>query len=153
VRAWRLTPTRHVDTAFTGNGAALYGGRWNRQGEAVVYLSTSLALATLEVIVHATGAFIAHTAIEVELPDAALERLDVSLLPVDWGGDERLTQGIGGRWLARTDRLGTALLVPSVVVDPRALSERNLVVDPVGSAAASIVEVQRFDVVIDARLQ
>ena len=35
--AWRLTPTRHLDTALTGYGASLYGGRWNRQGTAVVY--------------------------------------------------------------------------------------------------------------------
>ena len=37
---------------MTGKGAELSGGRWNRVGTALVYASTSRALACLETVVH-----------------------------------------------------------------------------------------------------
>ncbi|MCU1359081.1 MAG: hypothetical protein JWN99_370 [Ilumatobacteraceae bacterium] len=146
---WRLTPTRHVDTAFTGYGASLYGGRWNRQGTAVVYLASSLALATLEVVVHATGALVPHTAIQLELPDDQVDLIETGALPVQWQHDEPATQQFGAAWAA-SGRL--AMAVPSVVVDARAPGERNLVVAPSHPAWAHVFERQRFDLTIDARL-
>jgi RES domain-containing protein len=147
--AWRLTPTRHVGTALTGTGASLYGGRWNRRGTPAVYLATSLALATLEVVVHATGGLVPHIAIELELPDDQVDWFEAADLPHDWMHDETSTQHVGSSWLA-TGRL--ALAVPSVVVDARAAGERNLVVAPTHARWGQVVERQRFDVTIDARL-
>lgn len=149
MRAWRLTPSRHAATAFSGVGASLYGGRWNRQGTAVVYLSSSLALATLEVVVHLTGGLVPYTAIEVEVPDARIEPLDLATLPAGWADDEVVTQRLAAPWLA-SDRL--ALAVPSVLVDPRAPGERNVVLNPASAAWAEVVEVQRFGCTVDARL-
>lgn len=34
---WRITDRRHVKDAFSGEGARLYGGRWNFPGTPVVY--------------------------------------------------------------------------------------------------------------------
>ena len=53
--AWRLVHKRKVDEAFTGTGSRHYGGRWNYKGIGVVYVSDSLALAALEIIVHAVS--------------------------------------------------------------------------------------------------
>lgn len=147
--AWRLTPTRHADTALTGYGASLYGGRWNRQGTAVVYLASSLALATLEVVVHMTGGLVPHTAIQFDLPDDEVDMLELDELPSHWADDESVTQQAGGAWMT-VGRL--ALAVPSAVVDPRAAGERNLVVVPAHARWSRLVERQRFDVTIDARL-
>lgn len=147
--AWRLTPSRHAATALTGYGAALYGGRWNRQGAAVVYLSASLALATLEVVVHLTGGLLSHTAIALELPDHEIDELPIDGLPGGWENDEPVTQAIGGEWLGRR-RL--ALAVPSALVAPRALAERNLLIDPSHPSWSAIREVDRFETEIDARL-
>lgn len=52
VQAWRIVPERRAETAFDGEGARLYGGRWNSAGRAAVYLAASRALAALEVLVH-----------------------------------------------------------------------------------------------------
>ena len=49
IRAWRIVKARHALRAFTGEGAHLYGGRWNSPGVAVVYTAGSAALATLDV--------------------------------------------------------------------------------------------------------
>ena len=38
--------------AFSGEGARLYGGRWNSPGIPMVYVAESQALAVLEVLVH-----------------------------------------------------------------------------------------------------
>jgi RES domain-containing protein len=52
ISAWRITKQKHVKSAFSGEGARLYGGRWNSQGVPVVYVAQSQALAVLEVLVH-----------------------------------------------------------------------------------------------------
>ena len=56
MRVFRICRKAHA--AFDGEGARLYGGRWNRRGTAVVYASESLALAALELLVHAEPALL-----------------------------------------------------------------------------------------------
>lgn len=50
--AYRIVAPRWVSTAFSGEGARRYGGRWNSPGRPVVYLAGSRALAALELLVH-----------------------------------------------------------------------------------------------------
>lgn len=50
--AYRIVAPRWVATAFSGEGARRYGGRWNSPGRPVVYLAGSRALAALELLVH-----------------------------------------------------------------------------------------------------
>ena len=50
--AWRLTATSRATTWDDGEGAYLYGGRWNSKGVRAVYCSLDAATATLEVAVH-----------------------------------------------------------------------------------------------------
>jgi RES domain-containing protein len=49
--AWRICKARYATRAFDGEGARVYGGRWNSPGTRVAYASESVALATLEVLV------------------------------------------------------------------------------------------------------
>jgi RES domain-containing protein len=44
-QAWRIVKEKHAATAFDGEGAWLYGGRWNSPGRRVVYTSAALSLA------------------------------------------------------------------------------------------------------------
>jgi RES domain-containing protein len=55
-RAFRLVKARHARHAFDGEGARLYGGRWNAPGLALVYASESVSLAALELLVHLESA-------------------------------------------------------------------------------------------------
>lgn len=52
LRAFHLHKARYADQAFSGQGARLAGGRWNRPGTPMVYCAESLALATLEILVN-----------------------------------------------------------------------------------------------------
>ncbi len=117
-RAFRLCKTKFLTSAFSGEGARLNGGRWNSPGLAVVYTSSSLSLATLEVLVHLEDpdAFARlFSWIPLEIPENTIETLDESKLPTGWCADETSisSRSIGDAWL-RT--LRTAVLaVPSVI--------------------------------------
>ena len=50
--SYRVVKEKYLDSAFDGEGARLYGGRWNSKGVPVVYTSDSLALCSLELFVH-----------------------------------------------------------------------------------------------------
>ena len=84
--AFRLYKSVHAATAMTGDGAKKFGGRWNHEGLAVVYCSSSLALAQLETLVHLNGPLRpgGFESLEIDFPSGCwkvgnvLEKGDVS---------------------------------------------------------------------------
>jgi RES domain-containing protein len=127
VRVWRICRKAHA--AFDGEGARRAGGRWNRRGTAVVYASESLALAALELLVHAAPSLLPEdlVAIAADVPDSvAIETLEVKDLPRDWRAypapDALAERGSAWAGSGRT----AVLAVPSAVV-PR---ERNFLIHP-----------------------
>jgi RES domain-containing protein len=150
MRVWRLVSKQFADTAFDGEGAARYTGRWNPRGVRMVYTADSLALATLELSVHLAGARVVYTAIEVEIADTAVDELGPRQLTRGWQDDESVTQQIGEKWARSFTSL--ALLVPSILVDPRS-GERNLLFNPAHPQNESVIEIQRFEIVLDERLR
>ncbi len=49
---WRICAAKYQDSAFSGLGGLYVSGRWHQRGNKVVYTAESLALATLEILVH-----------------------------------------------------------------------------------------------------
>lgn len=128
---WRLALARHA--ALDGEGARLFGGRWNSPGTAVVYAATHVSLALLEQLVHLSASLLPESfrAFAVELPD------DVGIehaAPDQPLHDVEVTRRIGDLWAASLR--SAALLVPSVIVpallDPGgiATTERNVLLNP-----------------------
>jgi RES domain-containing protein len=150
MKVWRLVSTAFATSAFDGEGAARYTGRWNPRGVRMVYTADSLALATLELSVHLAGARVEYAAIEVEIADEWITDLRPRQLTSGWADDIGLTQRLGERWVRSSSSL--ALGVPSSLVDPRS-GERNVLINPVHPQQDSIVELQRFEIVIDERLR
>jgi RES domain-containing protein len=117
IRAFRLCKTRHAATAFTGEGARLNGGRWNSPGNAVVYTSSSLSLATLEVLVHledpeVLGKRFSWTPLDI--PPEMVETVKTESLPDGWSEPSgRVSRTVGDAWLA--SYRSAALAVPSAV--------------------------------------
>lgn len=118
ISVWRFLKQKHAGTAFSGEGAKLYGGRWNQQGVACVYASDALSLAVIEQLVHIKPEDIIildYCSIKVEIPDSvAIEEL--KNLPAGWDADPapEATKNIGTDWL-HSDR--TAVLkVPSSII-------------------------------------
>lgn len=118
IRAFRLCKTRHMAGAFTGEGARINGGRWNSPGKAMVYTSSSLSLATLEVLVHLEDPEVLGNLFSwasLEIPPDLLETLKPETLPAGWNDDEssRITRALGDAWLG--SMRSAVLAIPSVV--------------------------------------
>ena len=116
--AWRIVKRRHADRAFDGDGARRHGGRWNSPGRAVVYVSESRALATLEVLAglgspELTQAFVL---IGVELDEGLVAHLPATALPDGWRDHPPTpaSQAVGDRWL--DEGAWPVLRVPSALV-------------------------------------
>lgn len=131
MRVWRLALGRYRE--IDGEGARLFGGRWNNPGIQVVYAATHVSLALLEQLVHLNPARLPPglRAFAIEIPEAAgIEIASGSALPDDTEACRRF----GDKW-ARSSR-SAALIVPSAVVpatlDPAAIrtAERNVVLNP-----------------------
>lgn len=156
-RVWRIgtdTPDYGADDR-SGQGAALTSGRWNREGRAVLYTSTSRALACLETLVHLGGAVplpLNRYLVEFTLPDEAWQArvtfdrearahvgwdaVPAGLVSLDWGT----------AWL----EAGRSLLavVPSIVVP----EEDNVLINPAHPAAATLTVVKQRAWRYDLRL-
>lgn len=149
MNVWRLVATAYANSAFDGEGAARYTGRWNPRGVRMVYTADSLALATLELTVHLAGARVAYTAIEVAIDDALIGIVSREQLLTDWPTDTARTQRLGEQWARSFASL--ALRVPSSLVDARS-GEGNVLISPAHPQHGSIEELQRFEVLLDERL-
>ena len=129
LNAFRLVKTRYLSTAFSGDGAREFGGRWNNPGVPVVYLASSRALAALEIIVHLEdGRLLADSFsfIPVVIPESLVEYFDVRRLPVQWDAPAPTfaSQSVGDEW-TRSQR-SAALAVPSAVIG----KELNYLLNP-----------------------
>jgi RES domain-containing protein len=128
-RFWRICRRRYAAEAATGEGARLYGGRWNSRGVRVVYASTSLALAAVETFVNLEPNLRPADLVSIEgaIPDAvAIGRLDAESLPAKW--DQARDEGLrrfGDNWIR--DGKSVALLVPSAAIR----GEWNMLLNPV----------------------
>ncbi len=109
-----------------GEGARLYGGRWNSPGRAVIYACTTYAGAMLEKLVH-TGRQIPKQQVCVifECPDdLPVTTLDAKTIPGWSDEDYRVGRRAGDAWLLAAQT--AILLVPSVVFEV----ERNALINP-----------------------
>lgn len=150
--AWRLVSARHAGEAFDGEGARLYGGRWNHPGIPVVYTSATLSLAALELLVHLDPDVLPDdlVAIPAHLPEGVeVERFAGSDLPEGWRGQpgSQALKDLGSAWQQAGRSL--ALEVPSAVI-PR---ESNFLLNPAHPAVRllRVGEPERFS--FDPRLQ
>src|SRR5438067_9672351 len=87
--AWRIVRAARVDTAFTGEGSRLYGGRWNSRGTPVVYVSEHESLAALEIFVHTMplSPTERYFSFRVDWDDKLTEYFPIKSLPPDWNAE------------------------------------------------------------------
>ncbi len=125
--AWRIVKARHARAAFSGQGAADYGGRWNSRGVAVIYVSLTKSLAALETLVHLNPpARFKFVVFQLQFDDALVEEFPAKKLPADWRVEPPppSTQRIGDAWVRQAR--SAVLALPSVIIP----SERNFLLNP-----------------------
>lgn len=127
-KAWRIVKKRHARSAFDGEGARRYGGRWNSPGTPVVYASESRALCLLEVLagIRSVKPVESYVLIPVTFDAAMVTGVPLDQLPNDWrqSPPRPATQRIGDEWAA--EMRSAVLRVPSAIVP----GEFNYVLNP-----------------------
>jgi RES domain-containing protein len=115
---WRLCAAKYAETAFSGDGARLYGGRWSPTGVALVYAAESRALAVVEILANVDDAEVlfdvAWVLVSAEIPTTLID--SPARLPETWRQFPHPpeTQALGHAW-ARAKK-SVVLRVPSAVV-------------------------------------
>ena len=149
---WRICKEVRAGTAFDGDGARRFPGRWNHRGVPMVYCTTALSLAALEVFVHLDPDDLPDdlVAIRAELPnDLPPEVVDVATLPAGWNRTPGPTtlQDIGSAWVAASRSV--ALSVPSAIIPV----ERNVLLNSGHPDLARIVRHAPERFVFDPRMR
>lgn len=148
---WRMCVRQHAKRAFRGEGAQLWGGRWNPPGLPVVYCSESLSLACLEMLVHADPEDLPSdlVAIPAEIPASVkTQRLEMETLPTNWREypAPRALSAIGENWFKAREY--AVLSAPSAVIPV----ERNYLLNPLHPDFHSIVVQRPAPFIFDHRL-
>ena len=137
--------------ALDGEGARSAGGRWNSPGVPVVYTSSALSLAVLELLVHTDPDLVPADlqAFEIDVPESLTPSvLDVTTLPPAWWNipNHPACRAVGDAWVKQ--RSHVLLGVPSAIVP----EELNYLINPAHPDAAQIrvVRVRAFS--FDKRL-
>lgn len=147
---YQLLQAAYRHEPLSGQGAALYGGRWNPKGLPLLYTTESPALSLLEVLVHINPKRIPeYYLVTIELPDS-LRSYRAEELPPEWratGSTQPLpSQTFLLDWLREPDSL--VVEVPSSIVPIMA----NYLINPRHGLFSScrVISAERFE--IDERL-
>lgn len=126
---FRITQEKYAED-LSGNGARLYGGRWNSEGLFAVYTSSSRALALLETLAHTPLKLLSerrYFLITLSIPDSIKpDEIELDQLSTGWDASEirPLTKKLGDKFLRA--KSGLLLSVPSVLIP----EEKNFVLNP-----------------------
>lgn len=123
---YRLTKCIYAND-LSGSGARLYGGRWNSEGRAMVYLASSRSLAVLEALVHLPPVDVPdeYCMVTIEAPEDFVA-INEKLLPKNWQDHQDLDilKQFGNDFLFVRKHL--LLKVPSAIVS----EEYNYLLNP-----------------------
>ncbi len=114
---YRIAPEQYAGD-LSGEGARLYGGRWNPVGKAAIYTAESPPLAMLEIVAFyaVSGSPPDLILVTIEIPDTAtIEKPDIIDLPTEWNSlpPMPVTSTFGLRWIENAH--ASILRVPSVL--------------------------------------
>jgi RES domain-containing protein len=125
---WRIVKQKHARVAFSGEGARVFGGRWNSAGLSVVYCSEHLSLAALEILAHTQpvrlpGPFRAY---RIRFDESLVTSITEKKLPKNWNAQPpgKASQHVGDDWIKSAR--SSVFAVPSVLVP----LERTFLLNP-----------------------
>jgi len=150
VKVWCITHKDYKNSAFTGEGAKLFGGRFNSEGIPLVYTSGNLSLAMLEIMVQSNGRdYFKHCVIfYAEISENLITIPVLNDLPKEWNQIPygKQSQQFGDAWI----KTGSSLVmrVPSVVVPV----EYNFLMNPMHPEFSEININETENVSFDTRL-
>lgn len=128
-RVWRISHRDYSESAFSGEGAKLFGGRFNSPGIAAVYTSGALSLSMLELLLQIEDREYLNDCVQfyADIPDKLIYKPRAEDLPDGWSKIPygKSSQKFGDDWI--NDSTYAVLRIPSVVVPV----EYNYVINPI----------------------
>lgn len=127
MKVFRIVDQKYHED-LSGKGASLFGGRWNRINQAVLYTSSSISLACLELLVNVDLSFKSPelSLMHIEIPDRLDHKvIHTKALPKTWRSTKgyKASREIASTWFFEAQ---TAVLdVPSAVIP----QERNFIIN------------------------
>lgn len=136
---------------LTGDGARLFGGRWNQKGDACIYTSGTRSLCILEYLANVSMEDL-PTELEITvyiLPDGFCRIIDSNELPEDWNEipSPMSTKIFGSSLLA--DQSLVCFAVPSVIVP----AELNYILNPAANNFKELTILSTEPFVVDSRIK
>jgi RES domain-containing protein len=138
ITVYRFAPTIYSND-LSGNGAKLYGGRWNSIGTPAIYTSFTISLALVELFIHKKTyeEIIVNQLMEITINDTIETKIDYQKLKTNWQDDAGYCQYIGNQFLAM-EQVG--MIVPSAVIE----QENNLVLNPLSKDFLKKVKIKKI---------
>ncbi len=147
MKVYRISNKKYTEH-LNGEGAYRVGGRWNSKGVRMVYTSTSIALASLEVLVHSDGIPIPNGMILLtfEVPNRYIQFLEK--LPLGWNEvpPKGAAKAAGDEFINSNKLLG--LKVPSAIIP----EEYNVLLNPLHLHMDKVELVSQREYAFDGRL-
>jgi RES domain-containing protein len=115
LKAYRIVKRKFASSAFSGEGARLYGGWWNSSGVPLIYTSSTIALAVLEWRAHLTQWPVPPVMI-IEIHFSPALVLTPAKLPHNWKQlpAPKANAAVGDNWFKVAK--SAILKVPSAIV-------------------------------------
>jgi RES domain-containing protein len=131
---------------ISGQGAFLYGGRWNSPGQHALYTSENNLLAALEVAVRVPLSKISKdfVMVPISLPDS--NEIHLPSLKKNWNQDTTYTQAQGDRFLKERKHL--VMKIPSALM----LGTFNYIINPRHESIRHVKALPSGPLVFDDRL-
>ncbi|MEP7252557.1 MAG: RES family NAD+ phosphorylase [Ginsengibacter sp.] len=125
MKAYRLASLAYAHD-LSGEGAAIYGGRWNPVGVKALYTSESVSLCILEILARTQLHIYPpdYQLVTIEFPETGISIIEMADLKAGWKQHIEYTHWIGEEFLRSNKSL--ALQVPSAIVE----RENNFLLNP-----------------------
>lgn len=151
MQVFRIENQSRATDALSGEGARIYGGRWNSIGEHAVYTSMHRSLAMLEIIAHIFDSRhfpVNRVMVSIDIPEEYVHFIPFKDLPSGWddAASYKQSEEVFHEYCLSNDRL--AIAVPSVVVP----QEYNVVINPLHIAMKHVSVTAVETLSWDARL-
>ncbi len=128
---------------ITGEGAFLFGGRWNKVETYMLYTSSSISLAALEILVHTPIKYLHknYSLLKIKIPDQYYIKIEANKLDKKWRDNMEYCQKIGDDFVK--DKSLLTAIVPSAVIQ----EENNIIIKPTHKffKQIKIIEKTAFD--------
>jgi RES domain-containing protein len=149
MKVYRIALTQYCDSS--GEGAKLYGGRWNLPGNPAIYAGASISASLLERLtidpeLLSSERFVVYSVMEMNIPTDLIFTTNMADLPAGWNRIPAIRTSMEyGTNILQSGMLCFA--VPSVV-DPSSL---NFVINPL-SEKFSLIESKVYPLELDKRI-